>query len=466
MFELMKILNKIVLYFLLITIFFSCKKDSYNTSPNAFINFSTDTLHFDTVFTSVGSVTQPLKIFNLNTEKIRINNIELAGGAASSFKINVNGAAGNSFSDIDIPANDSIYVFVTLNVNPNQLNTPFIIRDSIVLSYNGNTNFIQLDAYGRNAHFLKDYILTHDTTLTNDLPLIIYGSLTVNPLVTLTINKGTEIFCHQNAIINVDGTLKVHGEKVAGSQVTFRGDRLDEPYKYYPGSWQGISFSVSSFNNEINFAVIENAITAINITGNGNTSPQLKLNASIITNILNEGIKAINSNIYAENCLITNCGLNNINLNAGNYNFVYCTVAGYSDVLLSHSAPVLAISDTLSATQTAAFQANFTNSIFYGEQGFFDDEITLLQTGNSFITNFDHILYKAQNIPASFFINSISNSDPGFVNIDEENATFNFHLLPESICKDAGKPLLIATDLNGNQRTVGALPDLGCYEIQ
>lgn len=466
MFELMKMLNKLVLCFVFITLLFSCKKDSYNVSPNAFINFSADTLHFDTVFTSVGSITQSLKIFNLNNQKLRINNIKLEGGEASPFKINVNGVAGNSFSDIDIPANDSIYIFVTVNVNQNQTNLAFFIKDSIFINYNGNTNFIQLDAYGRNAHFLKDYIITHDTTFTDDLPFVITGSLTVNPLVTLTINKGTEIFCHQNGSIIINGTLKVNGEKAAGSQVIFPGDRLDEPYKYYSGSWQGIVFSETSINNEINSAVIENANTAITINGNGNSLPQLKINACIITNNLNEGVKAINSNIYAENCLITNCGLNNINLNGGIYNLVYCTVAGYSDVLLSHAAPVLAISDTINATQTAAVSATFTNSIFYGEQSAFSDEIILLQSGNSFSTNFDHVLYKAESLPASIFINSINNANPGFINIDEENANFDFHLLPESICKDAGKSLSIATDLDGNQRTAGTLPDLGCYEIQ
>src|SRR6266705_5856518 len=89
-----------LLLFLASGIFISCKKDSFITSANAFISISADTLHFDTVFTSVGSVTQSFKIFNLNDQKLRISKIELAGGATSAFNINVNGAAGFSFSDI------------------------------------------------------------------------------------------------------------------------------------------------------------------------------------------------------------------------------------------------------------------------------------------------------------------------------------------------------------------------------
>ena len=187
MFELMKLTSKVFIYvFLLIIIFLSCSKDSFDTSSGAYVTFSADTLHFDTVFTSIGSVTQAVKIFNLNNQKLHLNKIQLAGGANSSFKINVNGLSNNSFSDIDMDANDSIYVFVTVNINPNQTNIPFIVRDSILVNYNGNNNYIQLDAYARNARFLKNLVITHDTSFTNDLPYVLLGSLTVNPSSTLT----------------------------------------------------------------------------------------------------------------------------------------------------------------------------------------------------------------------------------------------------------------------------------------
>jgi hypothetical protein len=467
-FEWMKITCKTILAFFLFSVMFcSCRKNSFVTSSKAYISISADTLHFDTVFTSTGSVTQSFKIFNLNDEKLHLNKIELTGGASSPFKINVNGVSRNSLSDIDIAANDSIYVFVTVNIDPNQLNIPFIVKDSILINYNSNKSFVQLEAYGRNAHFLKNFNVTHDTIFTSDLPFVILGSLTVKPSAILTIENGAQIFCHQDAAIIIEGSLKVNGEKAAGSQVVFNSDRLDDPYKYYPGSWPGIIFSESSTNNEINSAIIKNATAAITVTGKGNYSLlQLKLNACIITNNLNEGIKAVNSNIYVENCLITNCGLNNINLNGGNYNFVFCTIASYSDALISHAAPVLAIADTISATQTAAVKANFTNCILYGENGSFDDEINFFQPANNVSVQFDHVLYKAQNLTASVFNNSINNSDPGFINIDIEDKIFDFHLTPQSVCKNAGKVLPIKTDLEGNPRSINSVPDIGCYEIQ
>jgi hypothetical protein len=145
--------------------------------------------------------------------------------------------------------------------------------------------------------------------------------------VTLTVNKGAEVFCHQDASVIINGTLKVNGEKTTGSEVVFTNDRLDEPYKFFPGSWQGIVFSNTSTGNELNSAIIKNATQAVTVYGNGSSSTQLTLNACIISNNSLGGVKAVNSNVFAQNCLITNCGFNNVSLNAGSYNFVYCTVA-------------------------------------------------------------------------------------------------------------------------------------------
>jgi len=164
--------------------------------------------------------------------------------------------------------------------------------------------------------------------------------------------------------------------------------------------------------------------------------------------------------------LITNCGLNNLSLNAGDYNFIFCTVASYSDILLSHAAPVLFISDTISSTQKAALTAQFANSIIYGESGSFDDEIQLLKTGNNFNTSFNYVLYKASNVDTSIFKNCVGNADPLFLNIDQEHAEFDFHLMPGSPCINAGSTTSISTDIEGNPRTSGSFPDMGCYELQ
>ena len=61
---------------------------------------SADTLKYDTVFTSVGSVTQSFKIINENNQKLRLSSVKLMGGAASAFKMNVDGIATSEATNI------------------------------------------------------------------------------------------------------------------------------------------------------------------------------------------------------------------------------------------------------------------------------------------------------------------------------------------------------------------------------
>ena len=140
------ILSSVILLFI-----FSCKKESFITSKDARLNLSVDSLKFDTVFTTTGSVTQFFKIKNDNNQKLHVDRVTLKGGTASFFKINVDGFVGPDVKDIDIEANDSIYVFVSVSINQNADQIPFIISDSIQVVYNGNDRFVQLEAWGQNA---------------------------------------------------------------------------------------------------------------------------------------------------------------------------------------------------------------------------------------------------------------------------------------------------------------------------
>src|SRR5688500_2808937 len=94
----------------LLIILASCSKESFITGGEAEINLSEDSLYFDTLFTSTGSVTQYFKIYNENDRKLRISNISLSGGSSSYFKINADGFAGPEINDLEMEANDSLYV--------------------------------------------------------------------------------------------------------------------------------------------------------------------------------------------------------------------------------------------------------------------------------------------------------------------------------------------------------------------
>ncbi len=433
---------------------------------------SADEIKFDTVFTTTGSITQSFKIFNENDQKLRLSSIRLIGGSASYFKINADGVIGPEISNIEVEANDSVYVFVSVSIDQSTANVPFIIQDSIQINYNGTTQQVNLEAWGQNAHFYRDKKITTDEIWNNDLPYVILGSLTINVDKKLTINKGCRIYVHADAPILVDGTLEINGEKDTVDRVQFRGDRLDEPYNDFPAGWPGIFFRSTSKDNVFNYTVIRNAYQALAVLDPPLTvNPKLVLNECIIDNAYDAGIIAINSSIRARNCLVSNCGQNVVLAKGGNYQFTHCTVASFSNSYILHRDPVLFVSNYILVNNnpvTANLTALFRNCIFWGQDGTVEDEVVVAKSGNTtFDVNFDYNLWKVQNPPANITSNQIINNQyPAFDSINTSKRFYNFRLKDESPAKNKATNAGVSLDLDGKPRPVGTAPDLGSYERQ
>lgn len=468
----MKSLSKCFLLFFGAFIFFSsCKKDTFITSSDASIFITSDSIKFDTVFTSTGSITQSFKIINENDQQLKLSSVKMMGGANSSFRININGNQVLEENDINIAANDSIYIFVSVYVDQSTANLPFIISDSILINYNNNNRFVQLQAYGQNAHFLNNVLLTGNNTWPNDLPYVILNGLRIDTTATLIIQAGCKIYSHANAPFIVDGSLQVNGVK--DNEVQFRGDRLDNNYKDLPASWPGIYFRGNSFDNNIKFAKILNANQAVVVEDPSiNSNPKLKLTQCIIDNAFEVGLFAYNTSIETDNSLISNCGNNLIIQLGGNYSFTNCTVAGYSTTYLLHTNPVLQVSNATfqnGSTITANLDANFTNCIFWGDYGSVDDEVSMQKEGaNTYNVTLQNCLYKALNDPANTILTSvIKNIDPSFDSIDISNKYYDFRITKNEFAPGINIGTIVAqpSDLDGLPRSVG-LPDLGSYEKQ
>jgi len=464
-FTTMKFTGLLTISFLILL--FSCRKDSFITSPDARVTVSADTLKYDTVFVTAGSTYRTFRIINGNNQKLLISSLQLMGGASSVFKMNVDGIAGTQFNNIEINANDSLYVFVQVNVNPSSANLPFVIRDSIQVSYNGKNRLVQLEAWGQNANFLRNKVVSANETWNNNLPYIILGSLTINANQTLNINKGCRIYVHADAPIIVNGTLQVNGQKDTMDRVYFTGDRLDEPYKDFPASWPGIFFQAGSKDNVMNYTVIKNAYQAIGITDpSPNANTKLTLNECIIDNNYDAGIVAVNSSIRARNCLISNCGKNIFLVKGGDYQFTHCTVVTIANRYIDHKDPVLTLTNFVN-NNTANLDAVFRNCIFWGQNGLVDNEVVVLKSGSTvFNVNFDHNLWKVQTAPTGIISNQIINNlSPQFDSISTSGNYYNFRLQSTSPAVNKGTGTSITTDLDGKPRAVG-LPDLGCFEKQ
>lgn len=446
----------------------SCRKDSFITGKDAIVNISADTIHFDTLFTTTGSVTHYFKVFNDNDRKLRISDITLAGGSTSFFTINADGTPGPSVKELEIEANDSMYVFVTVNIDPTNATLPFVVQDSIGISYNGTRKWVQLQAWGQNANFINAKVIVNDTTWTNEKPFVIIGGLLVVEGVKLAIEEGTRIYLHADAPFIVDGTLTAMGDKYDSTKIVFRGDRLDEFYRDLPASWPGIYFRESSTGNLLKHVIIRNAYQGvISEKPSSAIGPKVKMEECIIDNCYDAGILGVNSSIIAENCLVSNCGKNILLVQGGNYEFLHCTDVAFSNSYISHRQPVLLITDFIKTGDiitTGDLNASFTNCIFWGANGTVDNEVSTLREGQDiFDVNFKNCLWKLEEQPAGINATAMKeNEDPLFENVDTRSNTYDFRLREGSPAINSGAITAISTDIDGKNRV--NIPDIGAYE--
>jgi hypothetical protein len=458
----------------------SCKKDdSLNTDPSVQLSFSMDTLIFDTVFSTIGSATQSLRVYNPSDKKIKVSNIYLASGSNSRYTINVDGSPGTSFQDVEIRGNDSIYIFVRVTINPQETNLPYIVTDSIFFETNGNEQDIDLVAWGQNARFIlwdtdrpnlpKYKIIAGegvDTTWTSDLPIVVYGYAVVDSTGSLTINAGTKVHFHKGSGLWIykGGSLKVQG--TMEEPVYFDSDRLESFYTDLPGQWDRIWLNEGSVDNEINYAVIRNGFVGIQAeTLQEFMGNQLTISNTIIENMSGAGILTRYYFIASANCVIANCGQYAVALTlGGGYDFRQTTIANYWNYNFRQTPSVVLnnyIDDGKGNIYVYPFSANFANTIIYGNQQneFVIDE----NTGEEFILTFDHCLLKSEDDISSNdrYINCIKNEDPLFV----DYAVNNYELDSLSPAKNIGSIEIANTvpvDIKGISRTES--PDLGAYE--
>ena len=223
-----------------------CKKK--NSFSNGNLSFSRDTLVFDTVFTTIGSTTKQFKIYNNDNKAVNIDKIQLMGGENSPFRINVDGTPGKTFSSITLPGNDSLFVFIEVTLKVNNSTNPMVIEDSIRFTTNGVDQYVQLRVWGQDMYYHYSYLGpgnnvydTNEGVWPNDKPHLIYGAAIVDEDKSLTIQSGTKIFMHKNALLFVyKGTLNING--TLNNEVTIEGDRLESDYDDISGQFYGVYF--------------------------------------------------------------------------------------------------------------------------------------------------------------------------------------------------------------------------------
>jgi hypothetical protein len=457
---------------LIVSLFGRCQKENEGDSNGRLLLFSSDTIAFDTIFTSIGSPTKNLRVFNSSSNRLIVSSIRLAGGSNSGFRLNVNGEASNEVFNVEIPAHDSIFIFVEATLNKSGNTQLMIAEDSIIFRISSKEQKVRLIAWGQDFKLIKSEMVK-TTTWTKEKPYLVYDYAFVDSMQTLTIEQGCTIYFHKNAGLFIKGTLIVNG--TGEEPVVFKGDRLESGFLNLPDQWNGITLLSGSHNNLINHGIIKNANIGLQVgTIEKEGYASVALANTRIENMSWSGIWAMKSKIFAYNCVIANIGYyNTALLLGGDYQFYHTTFSNNSANLLNslRKTETLTLSNYLVNSKNGAkyigdlSQAIFGNCIISGLN--FDElKISMDKQGKSSYL-FDHCLiqisdtFKLQN--PDRFINLIRNVPPRFINA--QKGLYELDTL--SVAKDYGKSIyskIVPFDIKGVDRNADAGPDLGAFE--
>ena len=463
-------------------IVFSCRRE--NLAGSGPVQFSEDTISFDTLFTTFQSPTQRLQFYNTSRGKLKLESISILGGGGSDFSIIVDGVESQSVSDYELNSGDSAIIFIKLR----SVEKDKFSRDYLQFVSGNSVQVVVLQAFLLDAFFWKDYVVWdgEDLNFDNSKPHVIDGIFRVMPGAMLTIAPGTQLYFTSRkdenfnliSMLDIQGTLLVDG--MPGSPVVFTSSRLDGDYPETGAQWRGIRFGTNSRLSKIEYALIKNALFGIEVDSFSiDMNPKVRIRQTEIRNMSAYGLWGIGYGIPtpnhgpmidAQNVLIHNCQQANFAMIAGGDAVLNnCTFANYS-IDFSRRSAQLGISnyyeDTASTTLYPAI-VQFNNCIIWGSE---EEEIVLDTIegypGYLFVEFNSCILKTTKDFAGT---NILKNADPLFTDPTKVNPFERDYSLKEnspainSGINLSGPPFHLYVDFKGVPR--GAQYDRGCFEF-
>lgn len=462
---------------------------SYTTHPDCRLEFSSDTLTFDTLFTDVSSATYSFLLYNRNEAALRITDARLSGGDASPYRVNLDGLAGTEFSDITVRGGDSLFVFVEVTVDPRGIDEPFEVRDSLIFTLaSGVIQQVQLRAYGQDAIVLRGWVVDSDTSLTARRPYLIYDSLRVEEGSTLTLEAGTRLFFREKVEMQVHG--RVHAVGTFDAPIVFRGARTDHMFSYLPydrlsAQWGGITLHESSSDNLFVYCDIHSGTYGLRARADDPSRHKLVMHSSQIHNVDADALQLTLATASFSNCLFTNAGGHCVNILGGQMTFLHCTVANFFPWSSERGAAVY-ISNYLTDEQAVypLLGVNFRNSIITGSKDDELEDLVLEKTDTVDYSeyaqySFTHSLINSKaesrepdSLHFSFVVwehkDSTTYGRTNFRRIDHSEFNYDFHLDSLSVARGiaSGEYVeMLPYDKDGQPRSP-AYPDAGCYQYR
>ncbi|HEX8269745.1 MAG TPA: hypothetical protein VF581_07620 [Flavobacterium sp.] len=478
----------------------SCREDFEFKESVGGLEFSRDTVYLDTVFTDIGSSTYTLKVYNRSDEDISIPTVQLGRGLDSKYRMTVDGMQGNNgkvFNNVEMLANDSLYIFIETTANIADANPDdFLYTDQIQFGAGTQTQTVELVTLIQDAVFLypqrndqgvyetiqvgvnasgepvnaRGFFLEGDAefTWTKEKPYVIYGYAGIPTGETLTVEAGARIHFHESSgIFAANGaSLKVNG--TIEEQVIFEGDRLEPGFSNVPGQWGTIWLSAGSIGNEFHNATIKNAIYGLYVQ-----QSDLLLENVQVYDSSNFGILAETATITGKNVVINTAGQASLACTlGGNYEFKHSTFN--NDWPSSQQAAVYIDNFFTVGDVEQPFtlvRADFRNCIIYGSNQT-ELQINISEDESFWNTpNFSKCLIKFNNTNPQFYI---QNPQYAFINdevqiLKSENPDFfdpnnnDLRISLDSPAIGFGDMTVtseVPFDITGAPRTS---PDLGAY---
>ncbi|MGO2103702.1 MAG: hypothetical protein ACTH3E_11725 [Psychroflexus halocasei] len=510
----LKNLIGIIAVFFLIVSVSSCREDFSTTiSTSDHLRFSKDTLYLDTIFSNIGSSTYQMKVYNQSDKDISIPQVNLEKGDNSYFRLNVNGRSGKMLNDVEILANDSIFVFVEVTAdikNLSQNDVEFLYTDKLIFDHASSQQEVQLVSLIKDAVFLFPerypdgttetlllgldadgeeiridgfYLEDNELTMTDEKPYVIYGFAGIPPQKTLEIQPGARLHFHENSGLIAANQASIHAigdyssdAELLENEIIFESDRLEPEYSDVPGQWNSIWLTQGSTNHKFEHVTIKNASVGLLMDSNdGTANPTLQIKNTQIYNSSNVGLLARTGHVVAENLVINNSGQASLNLSLGGiYDFKHSTFANYWQNSYREFPSVLIENklETQDQIFVADLKADFSNCIIYGNENI--ELLYSISDQANFDVNFDHSLIRFNDYSnkyadeaiydfsdSSIYQNLILNENPEF------RKPFDNELIisDESSANGTANPVTanqVPLDLLGIDRTSN--PDMGAYQ--
>ena len=459
--------------FLFACLFSSCSDDEqFTADKTATLEFSQDTISFDTVFANITTPTERLYVYNNHSKGVRIANVKLETGGTSGFLINVDGQNGTTINDIQVLKKDSIFVFIKLNAPLQASTKPQNISDAIIFTLeSGVQQRVEIEACSMNADKLKGKVLEGNHIFTSDdTPRIIYDSLVVDENASLCVKEGTTLYFHNGASLIVRGELKLEG--TLKRPVTIRGDRLDNMFDYLPydrleNQWGGILLQPTCKGCTINHADIHSGnfgIICDSIEG------KLDITNSVIHNVAGYGLYLKDSDALVANTQISNAKQDCVSIYGGASTFYHCTIAQFYPWDADRGNG-LYVSNYINEDEHLITSADFYNCFI---TGYANDEVYGNPGEQELNLNFYNCVLLTDVSDETYFHDCTAESEElstyktsNFKTLDTHAYYYDFRLDSLSTAREKGSSAystLYPTDMQGVVR--GEKPDAGCYQWQ